>query len=96
MGYVRITIRLRDGTMRSGVRPFAEPMVLEDIRAHALQLTAEVLGRHTIEQITVQEVPATDPAVVALILSEKSRNKSIPPSDGKHPYLKDLQRKPPR
>ena len=96
MGYVQITIMLRDGTMKSGVRAFAEPMVLEDIRAHAFHLAAEVLGRLAIEQIIVQEVPATDPAVVALILTEKSRSKSIPPCDGKHPYLRDMQRKPPR
>jgi len=77
MGYVRITIILRDGTMKSGVRAFAEPMALEDIRAQAFHLAAEVLGRHGIEQVTVQEVPATDPAVVALILMGKSRKARV-------------------
>ncbi|MBS1606735.1 MAG: hypothetical protein JST42_29030 [Bacteroidetes bacterium] len=96
MGYVRITILLRDGSRRSGVRRCEEPMVLEDIRAHAFHLAAEVLGRTAIDEVTVEEVPATDAAVVALILDELKRSKPIPRSDGVHPYLKEQQRRPPR
>lgn len=73
MPYARITILLRDGTRRSGVRKFPEPMNLADIRAHAWQLSAEVLGRGAIENVTVSELPADDPAVVALILSKHDR-----------------------
>lgn len=94
MGYVRITILLRDGGKRSGVRRFEEPLVLNDIRAQAFQLAAEVLGRDVIDEVIVQELPATDPAVVALILDELKRSKPVPRSDGVHPYIKDQQRKP--
>ena len=38
MGYVRITIRLADGSQRSGVRKFPEPMDMEDIRTRSWQL----------------------------------------------------------
>lgn len=96
MGYVRITIELRNGGKRSGVRAFQEPMNLVDIRTHAWQLSAEVLGRDAIEDVVVREVPANDPAVVSLILSQRWRYESVPRSDGKHPYLKQQQRKPPR
>jgi len=94
MGYVRIMILLRDGGKRSGVRRFDEPMVLEDIRAQAFQLAAEVLGQIAIDEVIVHELPPTDPAVVSLILDELKRSKPVPRSDGVHPYLKDQQRKP--
>jgi hypothetical protein len=97
MSYARITIHLKGGGIRSGIRHFDDPMNLQDIRAHALQLAAESLGRGSIEQVTVEEVPASDPAVVALILKDKVRkNMGVAPSDGKHPYLKQQLRKPPR
>jgi hypothetical protein len=96
MGYVRITIHLVDGSHRSGVRKFPEPMNLEDIRIHARQLAGEVLGRGTIADVIVMEVPADDPAVVAMILRDEYRNKPVPRSDGEHPYLKQQRRKPPR
>lgn len=97
MGYARIIIHLKGGGTRSGIRHFPEPMNLQDIRAHALQLSAEALGRHAIEQVTVEEVPATDPAVVALILSHKlRRSDNVSRSDGTHPYLKQQLRRPPR
>jgi hypothetical protein len=96
MGYVRIIIHLVDGSQRSGIRKFPEPMNLEDIRTHAWQLAGEVLGRGAIEDVTAREVPADDPAVVAMILSRESRNKLVPRSDGEHPYLKQQRRKPPR
>jgi hypothetical protein len=69
MGYVRIIIRLIDGGLRSGIRKFPEPMKLEDIRNHAWQLAAEVLGRGAIEDITISEVAADDRGVVAMILN---------------------------
>ena len=93
MPYARITILLHDGTRRTGVRHFPEPMNLEDIRKHAWQLSADVLGRGAIEDVTVTEVPADDPAVVALILDQRRSTKPIPPSDGTHPYLKGRGRK---
>ena len=97
MGYARIIIYLKGGKTRSGIRHFPEPMNLTDIRAHALQLSAEALGRANIEQVTVEEVPATDPAVVALILKNKlRRTRTVPDSDGTHPYLKQQLRRPPR
>ncbi|HET6256652.1 MAG TPA: hypothetical protein VFE32_21435 [Puia sp.] len=71
-------------------------MNLVEIRKHAWQLSAEVLGHGEIEDVTVKEVPSDDPAVVALILKEKGMRKRIAPSDGVHPYLKDQARKPPR
>lgn len=94
MGYARITIHLADGSKRTGVRRFGEPMILPDIRMHALQLSAEVLGRAAIEEVTVEEVPATDPAVIALILRDERHNKPIPRSDGTHPFVKQQGRKP--
>lgn len=97
MGYARITIHLKGGRTRSGIRHFPEPMNLEDIRAHSMQLAAESLGRASIEQVIVEEVPATDPAVVALIITDKlRRSKDVFNSDGKHPYLRQQLRRPPR
>lgn len=96
MGYVRIKILLVDGRHRSGVRRFGEPIIVEDIRNHARKLAAEVLGRNAIDDVIVMELPADDPAVVALILHEQRRNKFVIQSDGVHPYLKQRGGKPPR
>jgi len=96
MGYVRITILLCNRGKRSGVRGFPDPMNLEEIRAHAWHLAEEVLGRREIENVTVDEVAADDPAVVALILGQQRRNEAVRPSNGEHPYVKQQQRRPPR
>lgn len=96
MGYVRITIYLRNGGRRSGVRAFSEPMNLEEIRQHAWALSSEALGRGAIEEVDVREVSADDPAVVAMILRDRQTNKSVPRSDGEHAYAKELGRRPPR
>lgn len=96
MPYVQITIHLLDGTTRSGVRSISGPLILEDVRMHAWRLSAEALGHQAIGEVTVRELPADDPAVVALILSEKGKPKTIPRSDGVHPYVKQQQRRPPR
>jgi hypothetical protein len=71
-------------------------MKLEEIRSHARHLAAEALGRDSIVEVTVEAIPADDPAVVAFILSERSRRQGIPSSDGEHPYLKQQLRRPPR
>jgi hypothetical protein len=71
-------------------------MNLKDIRTHAWHLAAEVLGRGAIEDVMVKDVPADDPAAVAMILSQDSKNKPVQRSDGEHPYLKQQRRKPPR
>jgi hypothetical protein len=73
MPYARITILLRDGTSRSGVRIFPEPMILGESRAQARQLSAELLGHGAIEDVLVAEVPADDLAVVALLLGLQQR-----------------------
>jgi hypothetical protein len=96
MGYVRITIELRSGRKRSGVRSFPEPMNLEDIRMQSWQLSAEVLGRGAVEDVTVCEVPASDPAVVSRILRQKGQYKPVPRSNGQHPYVTQQKRRPPR
>jgi hypothetical protein len=96
MGYVRIIIHLRDGDTRSGVRHFEEPIRLDEIRAQAFQLSVEALGRGAIEEVMVQDVPANDPAVVAMIVRDQVRKVGVSPSDGTHPYLKQEQRRPPR
>jgi len=96
MAYVHIAIRLRDGTTRSGVRAISGPVILEDVRKLAWRLSAETLGHQAIEDVTVKELPPDDPAVVALIVSEKIKAKTIPRSDGVHPYVKQQQRRPPR
>jgi hypothetical protein len=96
MPYVRITIHLRDGSTRSGARKFPEPTKLEDIRMHSFHLAADALGRDAIHDVTVIELPADDPAVVALILGKQKKHPNIPRSDGTHPYVRQQQRKPPR
>jgi hypothetical protein len=82
MAYIRITIHLRDGTKRSGVRSFSGPFVPEEIRMHAWRLSAEVLGHQAKEDVTVQELPPDDPAKVTLILKEQTKVKTIPRSGG--------------
>lgn len=94
MPYVRIIIHLRGGNTRSGVRRFPDPIILEDIRMHSLHLAAEALGRSEIEYVTVKELPADDPAVVALICGENRSKAQVPASDGTHPYVKQQQRRP--
>ena len=96
MGYARIIIRLIDGTQGSGVRRFPEPMDLDAIRNKARRLAGEVLGPRAIEYVIATELPADNPAVVALILSKGQRNRAVHRSDGEHPYLKEQRRKPPR
>jgi hypothetical protein len=96
MGYVRITIWLIGGGKRLGIRKFPEPMNMEDIRNHSWLLASEVLGRGAIEDVSVAEVPANDPGVVAMILNQQRGNEPVPRSDGEHPYLKHQRRKPPR
>jgi len=96
MPYVRITIALRNGGTRSGVRRVPEPIVLEDVRMQSWHLAAEALGRGAIDHVVVSEVSADDPAVVALILGETKKNIRIPISDGQHPYVKQQQHKPSR
>jgi hypothetical protein len=93
MGYIRIIIHLFNGARRSGIRPFPEPMNLDEIRKHARQLASDVLGNTVIEDVTVSEVTASDPEVVALILGQIQRSKPVPRSDGEHPYLKHQQKK---
>ena len=87
MPYARITILLRDGSRRSGVRKFPSPMNLADIRTHAWRLSAEVLGRGSIEDVTVTELPADDPGVVALLLGQQRRKQPGNPDDGSHADL---------
>lgn len=96
MGYVRITIWLIGGGKRSGIRKFPGPMNMDDIRNHSWLLAAEVLGREAIEDVSVEEVAANDPGVVAIILNQQRRNDPVPRSDREHPYLKYQRRKPPR
>jgi hypothetical protein len=88
MPYARITILLRNGTRRTGVRHFPEPMNLEDIRTQAWQLSAEVLGRGVIENVVVAEVPADDPAVVALILEQQLKQKAATGDSSRADYLR--------
>jgi hypothetical protein len=96
MGYVRITIKLHQGASKSGIRHFPEPMNLSDIKQHAWQLSAESLGRGKIADVLVEEVPADDPGVVALILRKDKSRPKTEPSNGEHPYVKYQKRKPPR
>jgi hypothetical protein len=96
MPYVYIAIHLRDGTTRSGVRSISGPLILDDVRKLAWRLSVETLGHQAIEDVTVKELPADDPAVVALILSGNVKAKTVPRSDGEHPYVKQQRRRPPR
>jgi hypothetical protein len=93
MIYVRLTIRLKDGSSRSGVRPFSDGTKLEDIRSHAWQLSAEILGMDAIAEVFVQELRATDPAVAALLMFDEMKKIKAPASDGQHPFAKQQQRK---
>ena len=96
MPYVHITIYLRDGTHRYGIRVIPDPVVLEDLRRQAWRLAGDVLGSENIDDVVVRELSASDPAVVTLIVAEKAKAITIPRSDGTHPYLKQAQRRPPR
>lgn len=92
MAYIHITIHLKNGKKLSGIRAIAEPLNLADVRKHAWQLSAESLGRGQIDNVTVAELPADHPHVVAYIL--RKQTKPIPQSDGRHPYLKDKGLRP--
>jgi hypothetical protein len=81
---------------RSGVRAFAEPLNLDEIRQHAWVLSSEALGRGAIEKVVVEEVAEDDSAVVALILSNHQKHKAAPRSDGEHPIAEEMQRSQPR
>ncbi|WP_431213376.1 hypothetical protein ACQ86N_00035 [Puia sp. P3] len=48
----------------------------------AFQLAAEVLGRIAIDYVAVQEVSASNPGVVALILDELKRSEPVPRTMG--------------
>jgi len=96
MAYVQITIHLTGGRERTGVRASPSPINLQDIRMHAWQLSAEVLGPAAILEVTVVELPADHPAVVAFILGEQRKKVVTPASDGEHPYVKQQHRRPPR
>lgn len=96
MAYVRITIHLANGGKRTGVRAFPSPINLHDIRMHAWHLASEVLGRAAVEDVTVIELAADDPAVVAFIHGEQRKKVVTPASDGEHPYVKQQHRRPPR
>jgi len=93
MIYFRITIRLKDGSSRSGVRPFSDGTKLHDIRSHAWQLSAEVLGMDAIAEVVVQELQAADPAVAAFLMLDEIKKKKTLASDGQHPFAKQQQRK---
>lgn len=96
MPYVCITIYLRDHTKRSGVRSVSSPLDLDEVRLHAWRLSADVFGEALIQDVTVQELSADDPRVVALIINTCGKTKTVPRSDGVHPYLKHTGQKPPR
>ena len=63
---------------------------------HAWHLSEEVLGRPAIQDVTVVELPADDPAVVAFILRDDRKHISTPANNGEHPYVKQQHRRPPR
>jgi hypothetical protein len=56
--YVRITVFLTNGQHRSGIRHAADSEKLENIRVHAARLSADVLGREAIIDVTVEILPA--------------------------------------
>jgi len=91
--YVRITVHLTNGQQRSGIRHFPDSEQLEGIRTHAFKLSVEVLGRGGIKDVTVEALPADDPAVVAFILSDHSRKTSPEQSSGEHPFTKEQHRR---
>ena len=96
MTYVRITLRLRNGQQKTGIRHFPEPVKLTEIRAQALALSAQVLGRGAIDEVTVQELPPDDPGVVAYILHHQSPKKAPEPITGRRSYPSQENRRPPR
>ena len=94
MGYVRITIYLQNAKARTGIRCFADSEDLEAIRAHAFKLSAEVLGRGAIREVTVEALGADDPGVVALILQGQDKKSVAERSKGEHPFSKGQHRRP--
>jgi hypothetical protein len=92
--YVRITVYLTNGQQRCGIRHSADSEKLENIRVHAARLSVDALGREAIKDVTVEMLPATDPAVVAL-LSRYKRPGPLPErSTGEHPFTRNQSRKP--
>jgi hypothetical protein len=55
-----------------------------------------VQGTMAIEDVSVQEVPPDDPAVVALILKEIKRKQGVARTDGEHSFVKQQHRRLPR
>lgn len=92
--YVRITVYLTNGQQRSGIRHSADSEKLENIRVHATRLSADVLGREAIKDVTVEMLPATDPAVVAILSRYKKPGPLPERSTGEHPFTRDQWRKP--
>jgi hypothetical protein len=92
--YVRITIFLTNGQQRSGIRYSSDSEKLENIRAHAARLSGDALGREAIKDVTVEILPATDLAVVALLSRYKRPRPLSERSTGEHPFARDQRRKP--
>ena len=94
MGYVRITIHLLSGKPRTGIRQISDSEDLESVRAHALRLSADVLGRAAIMDVTVEALAADDPGVVALILGGHGGKALTERSEGEHPFVREQRRRP--
>jgi hypothetical protein len=92
--YVRITVFLTNGQQRSGIRYSADSEKPENIQVHAARLSADALGREAIIDVTVEILPATDPAVVALLSRYKKPETLSERSTGEHPFTRDQWRKP--
>jgi hypothetical protein len=92
--YVRITVFLNNGQRRSGIRHSADSEKLENIRVHAARLSADALGREAIKDVTVEMLPATDPAVVAILSRYKKPGPLRERSTGEHLFTRDQWRKP--
>ena len=96
MSYVRIAIHLKGGAQRTGVRHFPTNIKLEDIQAHAWQLSVEALGQGAIENLDVEELPSEHPDVVAYICGNQEADRIRIRSSGEHPFLSEQKRRPPR
>jgi hypothetical protein len=96
MSYVRISIHLKGGGLRTGVRHFSTDIALKDIKAHAWQLSVEALSRGAIDRVDVEELPPEHPAVVAYICRSQGLSQSPVRSSGEHPFLSEQKRRPPR
>jgi hypothetical protein len=96
MSYIRITIHLKGGARRTGVRHFPTDIALRDIQAHAWQLSVEALGREAIAHLDVEKLPSEHSAVVAYICRSQGLSRNPVRSSGEHPFLSDQKRRPPR